>query len=944
MKTIKRVVFLLLFAAGFSGVISAQSADELFESGKYQSAANAYVRAAASGSSNYLGAAKSYTALKNWDKAIEMYEKYRDNYSGADKLKINKVIELLKAPEEEVFIDNIGANVNSEIDEYLPRISTDGKKMYFNSSDRTGGYGGEDVWYSTLDENGVWSAPENMGRIINTDTHEGILSLSSDGNAAIVFGNYKGRFGSGDFFYSAKIGDSWTVPCNLGGDVNSDEWESMANLSPDGKTLIFVAYEGRTDAKGADYETDIYITHLKNGRWTKPVPISPVINSPGTEKWPYLNADGRTLYFSSDGHAGFGGTDLFVSRRIGDGWDNWTTPVNLGKNINTVLDDEDFTIPASGSVAYFTRETTGEGDGFGGEDIFRMILPPEMRPDPVVTIFGEVTDQNDSLIAATLHWSDFDTGEQLGYATSNSKTGEYLITLPFGRRYLITANQKGYLFQTEMLDLKTMVDDSIAFSEELGSELYRMRNALGEIEEAKDEFELLLASNSADLDEEFDQLTALTKQMNEAQGDLNAAIRRARISWLEGNSGYKEVRKDIQLTEANEGARIVLENIYFDTGSDNLRSESMQELDRLYDIMAKSTLVVEIGGHTDNVGSDESNMELSQARAEAVVKYVVDKGISTNRISAKGYGETEPRASNETPEGRQENRRVEVKVLSNTLEGTGDMLAQADGTEEETETDVNLYELYRQAALNGGIPDGAACYDIDYDDDEDIVVYTDDDDEDEEETQSSAWFIDADGNDISAFGGSDIQFLTHSGNGAHAFSNVSGAGVLIHSGDGMSERNIYGYFMGGALGGGIEWIKYVDLSSTVNLPLTFDYGAGAYLVFHKEEYLTPLSGETYDYYFSSWGLPLMARARYNMEISDIKISPYVSYNYNLLSFVNVEPNEETDGNETYTTATVEGPSWLELGARAKFKFLSGGLAIQNGGGGTGIVLRAGLAF
>ena len=167
---------------------------------------------------------------------------------------------------------------------------------------------------------------------------------------------------------------------------------------------------------------------------------------------------------------------MFVTRRIGDGWDNWTTPVNLGKSINTVLDDRDLTVPASGTVAYFNRETTGEGDGFGGQDIFRMILPPEMRPDPVVTIYGNITNQDDSLIAATLFWSDFDTGEQLGYSTSNAQTGDYLITLPFGRRYLITANQRGYLFQSEMLDLKTIVEDSTAFSEKLGSELFRMKN------------------------------------------------------------------------------------------------------------------------------------------------------------------------------------------------------------------------------------------------------------------------------------------------------------------------------------------------------------------------------------------------------------------------------------------------------------------------------------
>lgn len=947
---IKRGLLLLVFS-GLPFLANAQDANELFESGKYQSAANAYEVMAASNPDFYEEVAKSYTALKNWDKAIEMYTKYMNLHPGADKQKVMKIIEILEAPEQEIYIDNIGSNVNTNGDEYLARVSSDGNRLYFNSSDRPSGFGGEDVWYSTKNDDGSWGTPQNMGSIINTDTHEGILSLSSDGNTAIVFGNYKGRFGSGDFFYSAKVGDRWTVPCNLGGDVNTKNWDSMANLSPDGKTLIFVAYEGRKDAEGADYETDIYITHLVNGRWTTPKPISNVINTPSSEVWPSLNSDGRTLYFASDGHPGLGGYDLFVTRRIGEGWDNWTTPVNMGKSINSVLGDKDLTVPASGTVAYFNRETSGEGDGFGGQDIFRMILPPDMRPDPVVTIYGNVTNQDDSLIAATLYWSDFDTGEQLGYSTSNPRTGDYLINLPFGRRYLITANQRGYLFQTEMLDLKTMVDDSIAFSEKLGSELFRMRNALRRIDASKNEYELLLASTSVDLDNEFDRLSELSKEMNQAQADLNNAIRRARISYLEDNSGYREVQKDISLTEANEGARIVLENIYFDTGSANLSPESEQELDRLYEIMSTSTLVIEIGGYTDNVGSDETNMQLSQARAESVVAYVVEKGISSTRISAKGYGEQDPRATNETPEGRQENRRVEIKVLSSgNQEGTGGILAQQ---QEEAAIAENLYELYRQAALAGGIPDGAACYDNSNYTNIPTASYTrdnDDDDDDDDRNRyisaistSPAWFIDASGNDISAFGGSSINFLSHTGNGQHGFANVGGAGVLFQSGKGTGERNFYGYFIGNAIGGGIDWIRYKDLTGLTKLPLSFDYGVSAYLVFNKDE-RTTFGGENYDFFTTSWGVPLKARVRYNLEVSDIKVSPYASYNYNLLSFVEPEPETISEGNEVYEQAVIDAPHWLEFGARAKFKFLSAGLGIQNGGAGSGIMFRAGLAF
>lgn len=950
MKKNKLSFCTFLCALAFTSISMAQTANELYESGKYMLAANQFEAMAVSEPAYFEDAGKSYTALKEWDKAIEMYTKYMNQFSGANKAEVAKIIELLKAPEEEVFIDNIGSNINSNIDEFLPRISSDGNRMFFYSTDRTNGFGGGDVWYADKTKDGAWSKPNNMGSVINTDSHEGILSLSADGNTAIVFGNYEGRFGNGDFFYSAKVGDSWTVPCNLGGGVNTDEWESMANISPDGKTLIFVAYEGRKNAEDADYETDIYITHLRNGAWTTPIPISKTINTPSSETWPFLNADGRTLYFSSDGHPGLGGADLFVTRRIGDGWDNWTTPVNLGKNINSVLDDEDLAIPASGTVAYFTRETTGEGDGFGDDDIFRMVLPLDMRPDPVVSIYGNVTNQDEELIAATLFWSDFDTGEQLGYSTSNPRTGDYLINLPFGRRYLITANQKGYLFQSEMLDLKTMVDDSIAFSEKLGSELFRMRNALSRIESGRAEYEMLLESNSSDLEEEFGKLSELSKDMNKAQADLNDAIRRSRISWLEDNSGYREVRKDISLTEANEGARIVLENIYFDTGSDNLREESIQELNRLYDIMAKSSLIIEIGGHTDNVGSDETNMDLSQARAEAVVNFVIEKGIAASRISAQGYGEDDPRATNETAEGRQENRRVEVKVLGTGNEGTGGVLEQQQDVTEVIEE--NLYELYRRAAIAGGIPEGAACYEKSNYTNTRETTYTNTKSNSGSRTStktntdiklSNSWFIDEDGNDISAFGGSSINFLTHSGEGAHVFPNVNGAGVLFQNGSGKGERNIYAYFMGDVIGGGVEWMRFKDISNLTKLPLSFDYGIKAFLVYNKQE-LTTFGGESYDFFTTAWGLPVTARLRYNMKVSDIKVSPYASYNYNLMNFVDVDPDVITEGNEQYPQGTIDSSSWLEIGARARWKFVSGGLGLQNSSAGTGIVLRAGLAF
>jgi outer membrane protein OmpA-like peptidoglycan-associated protein len=597
MKTLKYLSVLILVTGYLAIEVSAQSTAELYNDGKYSRAAAGYERAAADDPEYYLWAARSYAALKDWDKAIEMYEAYRDGFKSANKAQVNELISILRKPVEDIKVENLGSGVNSQYGESSPRISADGNRLYFFSSDRPGGRGGEDVWVSNRGANGEWQRPSLMPSPITTTGNEAPEIISNDGNMMILFGNYDGYFGGGDLFYSYNQGNRWTTPCNMGGGINSKYFEADVTISPDGKTLLFTSEENRV-GRGSGDHYDIYISQLINGAWTNPKKLPSSINlQKSNQRGAYLSSDGRTLYFSSTGHASFGGYDLFITRRIGDGWDNWTKPENMGKEVNTVLNDLYISVPSSGSYLYFNRNTTGNNnDGYGESDLFRMPIPQEFRPEPVVNISGVVTNQDSEPIKATLFWSDLDSNEQLGYITSDATNGEYLVTLPYGKRYLITANQKGYLFQTQVLDLR---------------------------------------------------------------------------EGAESEDGSSEVKKNLQLNEATEGARIVLRNIYFDTGSANLRDESQEELNRLYDIMEKSGLVIEIGGHTDDVGSEDSNERLSQSRAEAVRTYVIDRGITEERIQAKGYGESEPIADNETEEGRQENRRVELNHPALKVQGFG---------------------------------------------------------------------------------------------------------------------------------------------------------------------------------------------------------------------------------------------------------------------------------
>ncbi|MEX2633908.1 MAG: OmpA family protein [Balneolales bacterium] len=909
--------------------VQAQSADDLFNNGKYKEAATAYESGASSDAQLFRKAAQSYTALRDWNKAITMYEQYRDRARGADKLEVNSIINILKAKDEDVFVDNIGDVVNSPYDEGAPRVSADGNKLYFFSDDRPGGNGGEDVWVSTQDAENQWQEPVNLSYPVNTESNEALEATNADGSLLVLFGNYDGSFGGGDLFFSSVIDDQWSVPCNMGGDLNSEYWEVDASITPDGKTMFFTSQEHRMTGREPDVEWyDIYITHLQNGVWTSPKPLpAPVNVKNGDERAPFISADGRTLYFSSKSHAGLGGYDLFLSKRIGDGWDEWTTPVNLGKEINTVLNDVFISVPAMGSTLYYSRQTTGEGDGYGGADIFKMILPAEMRPEPVVSIYGNITNQADSLIQATLQWSDFDTGEQLGYSTSSEGTGDYYITLPFGRRYLITANQKGYLFKTEMLDLREADEDKSIFSEKLGSELIRIENALNRISLSNNEYQNLLKSTSSDHHADFDNLAELGNNMDQAQRDLNESIRRARINWLEGNSGYKEVRKDISLTEANEGAKLVLRNIYFNTGSADLRPESEQELERLFEIMEQSRLVVEIGGHTDNVGSDDINLDLSRSRAQSVVEFIIEKGIDRDRISAKGYGEMEPIASNDTEEGRQENRRVEVKILSDDygLEGTGGLVEQI---EEEEPTSEDLYSLYRAAAREGGTPNGAPCS-VDTNNNQFVsnsggTTVTNN----RNRQRRTSTYAAGDGD--ASIGNGGISFITHSGGGAHGFTTHSGMGISLVSGKARGERVINGYFLGGTYGLGMEWMRYKDLSNLTNVPLSFDYGFGFYTTLISSDLVNTASA----------GVPLSIRLRYNLELSGIQVAPYASYSYNALKPFDVGPTMDL-GDEQFVVVT---PNWTEIGARAKWSFLTTGMGLQFSDGNSGFMFRVGFGF
>lgn len=535
--------------------------------------------------------AKPHIDKKNWQAAVKIFSDYKEWF--VEQLdRTDKIIELLNAPSQNLEVTNI-ETINTKGNEYFPVITIDGLRMYFTVAE--GKRGGEDIHYSEKIAS-TWIKSKNIGPPLSTKENDAINSVSADGNTLVLFGSYKGFIGGGDNFYVTRTSNGWSDIKPFPKPVNSVYWDCDGFLSADGKAFFFTS-----DRKGGvgefvrggkfyhgeyDGNTDIWVSVKTDSLWGTPVNLGSVINTPYSERSPFLHPDGKTLYFSSDGHYGLGSLDVFKSVRLSDtSWTDWSEPVNLGKEINTAGYDVAYKITTDGKYAYFSSDREG---GRGGYDIYNVKLPPEAQPlKNVALVKGKVTDESGNPLDAALIWNEFPGGKNIGSLTSNPETGEYFISLPNGSSYSYFAEHSGYYSVSNNVDLTSQTE-------------------------------------------------------------------------------YSEITVDIvmQSVASMESAPIVLNNIYFDFDKSDLKPESFNELERVYKFLSDNPAVnIEISAHTDSKGSDDYNLTLSQNRAESVVAYLIGKGISPSRLLAKGYGESNPIAPNDTEEGMARNRRVEMKII-----------------------------------------------------------------------------------------------------------------------------------------------------------------------------------------------------------------------------------------------------------------------------------------
>jgi len=323
-------------------------------------------------------------------------------------------------PPKDFQIRNVGSVVNAGELEYAPTITADGRTLYFVSN-RPGGVGGHDFWITRKEKrlDTVFSVPENLGAPVNTELNEGVASIAADGQTIFFTGcNRSDGLGDCDLYEAELDGGKWINVRNIG-EINSAYWDSQPSVSSDGKTLYFVS--NRPGATGGLGDRDIYYsTRMGDGRWSAPRNLGPPINTDEREDSPFIIAGGGALYFSSAGHGGFGGLDFFVARHNPDG--SFGTVENLGEPFNTSKDERFITLPAAGDVIYFSSERT-DLRNFGQLDIFMGILPPRTV---AVLIQGRVYDQcTGANLPADLTFIDAATGDTLHAAQTNMQTGEY---------------------------------------------------------------------------------------------------------------------------------------------------------------------------------------------------------------------------------------------------------------------------------------------------------------------------------------------------------------------------------------------------------------------------------------------------------------------------------------------------------------------------------------
>ncbi len=543
---------------------------------------------------------------------------------------------------------NMGENVNTQWDDINPIISADGRTLYFarknyplnihaNDKDIFGrkitNNKTLEIWYSQLQKDSTWSFAQNL-RELNPQPSNGVCTILPDNNTALYLWAYDEQ-GNATYGLIHRTANGWTKPVPL----HIKNFHYIANttisgsLASDGKTLMLAyktpgcqAFNNTGVLDYADMNIigmNIYVSFLEDettNTWSEPKNLGNSINTQYSEFEPLLAPDGVTLFFSSARPGGIGDVDIYMAQRLDSTWTNWTQPVNLGEGFNIPGYNAINSITASGDYAYTTGMVENPTKNM---DIFRVKMPERFHIKPVVLVKGRVF--------ARLQTPKQQTAEATS-AKTIGKSKKNAATAPDPAEPILPDT-------TKPLDAE-IIYERLSDGKQMGIAHTNPRTG---------EYEIALPCGT------------------------NYGFRAEREGYLPVNENldlsaitqYQELNRDIILTPYAAGNDIVLHNLFFDQDKADIRAESYPELSRFAGFMKQhATATVEIDGHTDDVGTDDYNNALSLRRAEAVVKYLAGVGVNAKRMKAKGFGKSQPVASNDTDEGKQKNRRVVMKLIS----------------------------------------------------------------------------------------------------------------------------------------------------------------------------------------------------------------------------------------------------------------------------------------
>ncbi|MEZ5073153.1 MAG: OmpA family protein [Bacteroidales bacterium] len=568
--------------------------------------------------------AQAFQLVLEFDSAAIHYQAHRDMLEDVDRIGYDVQLErrlaecergkeLAKHPVR-VIIQNLGEEINSGYDDYNPVFASGDSALFFTSRrplekskrNEIDNKFNEDMYRSSHSGAGFLPAVR-LGKPYNTEHNESLVGVSPDGGTLLIYrGNIEGGELQGSRFLPEK--GKWKKPKTFSGKIGSKDGESSACLSPDGNTLYFVSKNRKLSRGGKDI-----LVSKKNekGRWSAPRNPGQTINTKLDEEGVFLSGDGNTLYFASQGHSSMGGFDIFKSTRDAGG--NWSLPENLGYPINTPDDEVFYITDKEGIYGYYSANRDG---GFGAKDIYKVIY---LGAEKEV-----VLAMRDELVAGP----------------EGRKTGFF--TLP--QRLVLDTS----------LVMRGAVIDSTDGRKPVVAKLTIIDPESGNT----------VSTSITDPDGAF-SLHLPDAGVYGVEINAPGYLYYLDILDLIGESPDEEQYREFHLQPFEVGTKVVMENIYFETGKAVLRPESYGALNQVVTFTENNPgMKLEISGHTDNTGSLRINQKLSRDRAKAVVDYLVAQGIGESMLVYEGYADSQPVAPNDTPEGRERNRRVEFKVLS----------------------------------------------------------------------------------------------------------------------------------------------------------------------------------------------------------------------------------------------------------------------------------------